>query len=104
MAKFCPKCGEELLESANFCKSCGARLNESAARAEVPERPAYEKSYDIHIIAGYVLGLLIPILGVIMSFYLMSRKDSKKAKRHGRYVLILSIVMLAFSFIGKFRY
>ena len=26
MSKFCPKCGEKLVDSARFCKNCGASL------------------------------------------------------------------------------
>lgn len=97
MTKFCPSCGEELVDNANFCKSCGANLNSSAPRADVPERPAVEKSYTIHIIAAYVLALLIPLLGAILGVYLMTRKDSESAAKHGKYALIISVVFMAIS-------
>ena len=28
MSKFCPSCGEELVDSAKFCKSCGKNLED----------------------------------------------------------------------------
>ena len=104
MTKFCPNCGEKLIDDANFCKSCGTRLNASAERTAPPQRPAYEKDYTIHIIIAYILALLIPLFGLVMGFYLLSRKDSEKAKKHGKYAIIVSIVMMALSFINVLRY
>ena len=103
MTKFCPACGEKLVDNANFCKSCGANLNSTAPRARTPEPPAAERSYTIHIIVAYLLALLFPLLGFALGFYLMTRKDSEDAKRHGRYALIVSLVMMALSFISVFR-
>ena len=103
MTKFCPACGEELVDNANFCKSCGANLNSNAPRAEVPERQVVEKSYTIHILAAYALALLIPLLGIILAIYLMTRNDSESAKRHGKYALIVSAVVMLFSFINVLR-
>lgn len=103
MTKFCPACGEKLVDNANFCRSCGANLNSDAPRARAPERPASEKSYSIHIIVGYVLALLVPLLGVVIGFYLMTRKDSDDAKRHGKYVLIAAVVIMALSSLSFFR-
>lgn len=100
MTKYCPNCGEQLIDDANFCKRCGATINPGTPRADVPEPPAYEKSYTIHIVIAYALALIIPLLGIIMSVYLMTRNDSEKAKRHGKYALILSVVMQALSVLS----
>ena len=80
MVKYCPACGEELVDNANFCKNCGANLNSSAPRAKVPERPVSEKSYTVHIIIAYILALLIPLFGLVMGAYLLTRNDSDDAK------------------------
>lgn len=103
MVKYCPSCGEALVDNANFCKSCGASLN-GASRANVPERPAVEKSYTIHIIVAYILALFIPLLGVILGVYLMTRKDSKSANKHGKYAIIVAVVIFFLSFISLLRY
>lgn len=104
MSKFCPNCGVELIDDAKFCKNCGASMNSGTPRATVPERPLYEKSYTLHIIIAYILALFIPLLGLVMSIYLMTRSDSEKAKKHGKYALILSVVMMAWSFISAISY
>lgn len=103
MTKFCPSCGEELVDNANFCKSCGANLNSNAPRADIPERPAVEKSYTIHIIVAYALALLIPLLGIIMGIYLMTRNDSESAKKHGKIAFIISVAFMAISFLSVIR-
>lgn len=99
MTKFCPSCGEELIDDAKFCKSCGASLYDGANRAAMPERPLIEKEYKIEIIIGYVCAVFIPILGLIVSIYLMTRKDSSNAKKHGKYVLIVAVAVWILSFI-----
>ena len=103
MVKYCPNCGEELVDDAKFCKSCGTELYSGAERASVPNPPAYEKSYTVHIIVAYALALLFPLLGLILGFYLLTRKDSESAKKHGKYALIVSVVMMVLSFLSVFR-
>ena len=102
MVKFCPHCGEELIDDAKFCKSCGTSLNGEAPRP-VAERPVYEKSYTVHIVIAYVLALLVPLLGIIMGVYLVTRKDSEKANRHGKYAIIAAVLIWAVSFLTMFR-
>lgn len=103
MVKYCPSCGEELVDNANFCKNCGANLNSSAPRAKVPERPVSEKSYAVHIIIAYILALLIPLFGLVMGAYLLTRNDSDDAKKHGKYAIIVSAAIMFLSFISVFR-
>lgn len=103
MTKFCPACGEKLVDNANFCKSCGANLNSSAPRAKTPERPAAERSYTLYIIVAYVLAILIPLVGLIFGAYLITRKDSGDARRHGTFALIISLAFMALSFVSVFR-
>lgn len=104
MTKYCPNCGEKLIDDAKFCKSCGASLNSSAPRATVPEPPAYERSYTVHIIVAYALALLIPLLGIVMGVYLMTRKDSEQARKHGKYALIVAFLLMAYSLFTVLRY
>ncbi|WP_405293959.1 zinc-ribbon domain-containing protein [Methanobrevibacter sp.] len=103
MSKFCPHCGEELVDSAKFCKSCGRNLEniqfskpDNASNFTVP---AVEKDHKYAIIIAYVLALLIPLFGVFAAVYLLTRNDSQKAKTHGKYALIVAVAVWIISFV-----
>ena len=99
MTKFCPACGEALIDDAKFCKSCGANISGGASAASVPEMPVVEKSYTALTVIGYILAFLIPILGVICGIYLLTRKDSEDANKHGKLMIIVAVVIWAISFL-----
>ena len=108
MTKYCPFCGEELVDEAKFCKNCGSNLEnvgqmDFAEKREEFPHPPDEKEYKITIIVGYVLALLIPLFGAIVAIYLLTRKDSSKAKKHGKYVLIVAAVLWVLSLISVFH-
>ena len=50
------------MDDAKFCKKCGATFKGNAQAAGVPETPVYEKSYTGHIIVGYILDIIFPLL------------------------------------------
>ena len=100
MSKFCPSCGEELVENAKFCKRCGMNLETMQENPHKKENvnqeysvPVVENDHKLAIYAGYALAILIPLFGVIVAIYLLTRKDSEKAKKHGKYILILAAVI-----------
>ena len=102
MSKICPECGEELLDNAKFCKNCGAQIDSGAAEANVQQTQTYappveEKNYTLAIVLGYICAILIPIIGVIIAIYLLTRKDSEKASLHGKIMLVVAIIVWAFS-------
>ena len=99
MTKFCPNCGEELIEDAKFCKNCGSRIDASANQAQMPERPLIEKTYTITIIIGYIAAVLVPIIGVIIGVYLLTRKDSSDSK-HGKYMIIVAVAVWILSILS----
>ena len=99
MTKYCKNCGEELIDEAKFCKKCGASIDDVAETNPVPVPQAEEKSYKIHLIFGVILDLLIPILGIIIAIYLLTRKNSEEASKYGKIVLALGIVVWAISFL-----
>lgn len=99
MTKFCPACGEELIDDANFCKRCGANISGGTTRPTAPERPMLEKSYTAITVIGYILAFLIPILGIICAIYLLTRKDSEDANKHGKYMIIVAVVIWVISFL-----
>ena len=92
MTKYCPTCGEELPDEANFCKSCGSSINGTPG-AQVPPRPLTEKSYTAAIVIGYVCAIFIPIIGLIVGIYLVTRKDSEDAAKHGKFVIVLAVLV-----------
>ena len=104
MVKFCPKCGEELIDSAKFCKSCGASIDTVVETpANSYEIPVVEKSHTLAIVIGYIGALLIPIVGVIAGVYLYTRKDSSKANKHAKFILIIAVAVWILSIISIFR-
>ena len=101
MSKFCPKCGEKLVDEAKFCKNCGASLEgipNPQQNTNNYQVPVVEKNHDLAIIVGYVLAILIPLFGIIAAVYLLTR-DSAKAKRHGKYVIIVAVIVWFISFM-----
>lgn len=115
MSKFCPNCGEELLDNAKFCKNCGANLetNEQAQSAtEEQTTTNVQQSYQVEkvendhklaVIIGYVMAILIPIIGIIIGIYLVTRKDSESASKHGKYIIIVGAVVWFLSFMLMMR-
>ena len=106
MSKFCPFCGEWLVDSAKFCKNCGKNIeiafpNQNAHEQEFTVS-IVEKDHKIAIIIGYVLAVLFPLFGVFVSVYLLTRNDSLNAKKHGKYVLIVAIAVWIISFLITF--
>lgn len=95
MSKFCPFCGEELVDSAKFCKNCGKNVeiaspNQSQKQYDVP---VVEKEHTAAIVIGYILAILIPLFGVFVSVYLLTRNDSERAKSMGN---MFSLLQLSF--------
>ena len=104
MSKFCPKCGEELVDTARFCKNCGQNL-ENIPNPEPTNTfnvPVVEESHTFAIVLGYILAILIPLLGLIVSIYLLTR-NSSKAKKHGKYILVITLIVWFLSFLSIFR-
>ena len=102
MSKFCPKCGEELVDSARFCKNCGASLEgipkpHQTATGEY-RVPVVEDDHKIAVIIGYVLAILLPLFGFIVGIYLLTR-NSQNARKHGKYVMIVAAVLWVISFL-----
>ena len=100
MSKFCPACGEELVDNAKFCKNCGKNLENGYTAQNVnPSQsfhgPVVENDHKAAVIVGYVLAILIPLFGFIVGIYLVTRNDdSQNAKKHGKYVIIVAAISL----------
>ena len=105
MSRYCPNCGEELIDEAKFCKSCGTDLdNPSKPRPTIDYRQDLgENDHKIAVIIGYILAILIPLLGIITAIYLLTRSDSENANKHGKYIIILAIIVWIISFLLPVR-
>jgi len=100
MTKFCPFCGEELVDDAKFCKNCGKDVSSYSApgTGNFTPAPAGEKSHTLAIVAGYILALLIPLGGIIIGIYLITR-DESQAKFHAKLIIALAVVVWFISFM-----
>ena len=108
MTKYCPACGEELIDAAKFCKNCGAEIDnpQKTTNTYQENRRQYielsDKNYTIAIVVGYVMAILIPLIGLIIGIYLLTR-DSSRAKKHGNFVLLVTVVVWVLSVISVFH-
>lgn len=108
---FCPSCGAEKKEGSKFCHNCGydfesvdsdanqnsntdVQLNQSAGSTA----QTAENSHTIAKVLGYICAILIPIIGVVFGGYLYTREE-EDAKKHGKYILILSVVIWVLSIL-----
>lgn len=107
MTRFCPNCGEEQIDSAKFCKNCGTNLDDGTksqfTQNQNFEVPTVEKSYTVALVLGYIFSIFIPIIGIIIGIYLHTRKDSSKANRHGKYIIIVGVIVWILSILSIFR-
>ena len=105
MSKFCPFCGEELVNEAKFCKNCGKDISsytnigngQSAGGSYTPQ--VSENSHTLALVLGILSAIFIPIIGLIFGIYLVTRKDNPNAKTYGIVVIALSVVVWFISFI-----
>ncbi|WP_295114476.1 DUF4870 domain-containing protein [uncultured Methanobrevibacter sp.] len=56
---------------------------------------------QIFAIVGYVLAILIPILGIILGLVLLFTKgdESEYLRKHSKYIIIVGVVMIVLSII-----
>lgn len=105
MTKFCPFCGERLVDEAKFCKNCGKnvekyqKVSDSQSDRQTYQPPAVEKSYTIATVIGFLCALLFPLFGIIIGIYLATRNDSTKAKRYGYIMIAVGAIVWILSFI-----
>lgn len=105
MSKYCPKCGEELVDEAKFCRNCGTSLEvipDPQQNYNNFQAPAVENDHTAAIVIGYILAILIPLFAIFMAIYLLTR-DSAKAKKHGKYMIVVALVIWFLSFLTVFH-
>ena len=107
MSKFGKNCGEELVDSAKFCKNCGINLETMEDNPYVKNVNQFkvesgENKHSFAVIIGYVCAVIMPLIGLIISIYLLTR-DSENAKKHGKYVLIVTLIVWVLSVLSIFH-
>ena len=121
MSNFCDKCGAEVKEGTKFCHKCGAEI--SAKQIPATDEPSGSGVFCPHcgqivplgqtvclncgqsletnkaaIIIGYILAIIIPLFGIIVAIYLLTRNNAK-SKKHGGIILALSIFVWIISYV-----
>lgn len=115
MNKFCPSCGNENIADADFCKICGKKLEDMTGKCPycaeeinphaikckhcgewLNKKSQPQKVYENHtfaIILGIIFTIFGGIIGLVISFYLVTRKD-ERAHNAGAVLLIVNIVWI----------
>lgn len=99
----CPYCAEEINPEAVKCKHCGEWLNTNVKQETKSE------DYSGAIAVGVIFTVFGGIIGLIISFYLVTRED-KKAHDVGAILLIVNIIwifiliMLYVSWVNSMNY
>ena len=94
--KKCLHCAEDIQDEAIKCKHCGANISEEYNNS----RYGVSKSdYAKYII----ITILIPLAGIIMGIYFMT-KDDPKTKKMGESILVWGILIPILSSIVWFMF
>ena len=124
---FCNNCGKEVKEGTKFCSGCGASLTDETPtqHSNISGTPCpkcgsiipfgnvactncgsllNQDKHTAAIVLGYIFSIFVPLLGIIIGIYLLTRQN-KDVHKHGIIMIILSIVMaviwwLAFSYMA----
>ncbi len=86
--KFCQKCGKELMDDAVICTGCGC----STAPTPVKTTASNTKPITMNFAkAALVLGILLPIVGLIMGIYGNVKADNPDVKAKCQQAIGVSI-------------
>lgn len=96
MVKFCPKCGTQLeSETSNFCPKCGNELNFNVKNQNGIGNYLNSNANEKHtaaIVIGYICSFLIPLIGIILGIYLLTR-DNNDVHKHGIIMIVISLII-----------
>jgi len=94
----CPFCGIETKPGDLYCSNCGKRISESEhslPRFSYAQLPISESLHTKTIVIGYILALLGGFWAIAIG-YTLNRMKKPDNKKHGKIILALAIIMLAF--------
>ena len=92
----CPFCGEEIMQAAVKCRHCGEFLNKGQVPPGSGQRPPPQSTQKNGlVILGYLLALLFPIGGFVVSIILLV----KSRVGHGLACMATSIFFAVFWFM-----
>lgn len=115
---YCNNCGKEVKDTARFCPACGASLDEDAPSPDnqndnVSGTPCPQcgsivpfgnvactncgsmlnpEKHTAAIVIGYICSIFIPIIGIIIGIYLLTRLN-RDVHKHGVIMIVLAIVL-----------
>ena len=78
----CPRCGETTTMGLNNWENCGASLENNT----------------VAVIVGYIVTLILPLIGIIPAIYLLTRNNGK-AKTQGILLIVMIILMFILNLI-----
>ena len=113
---FCPSCGAEKKEGSKFCHNCGYEFKTAGSEANQNTNdnvqfnqsagstvPQNQNSHTVPKILGYIFAILIPLIGLIFGIYLWFC-DETDAKKHGKIIIGIAVIIWALSFIFMSAY
>ena len=124
---YCNNCGKEVKDTARFCPACGASLDEDAPSPDnqndnVSGTPCPQcgsivpfgnvactncgsmlnpEKHTAAIVIGYICSIFIPIIGIIIGIYLLTRPN-RDVHKHGVIMIVLAIVLSIISIMMFF--
>ncbi len=92
----CPQCHHTIENlSYGFCTKCGYEFREQKDNITINYLEVIPQlEYERTIRAGYLLAVLIPIVGLCLGIYNFTRKDSPDARHAGKIQILISLVFL----------
>ncbi len=123
---FCRNCGKEVNEGSKFCPDCGTELNINGQTSNTHQNnvnsnftmqcprcgsivpygptcpkcgsPLNQEKHTAAIILGYIFSIFIPIIGVIIGIYLLTRQNNDVHK-HGIIMIVIAVLIFIISLI-----
>lgn len=89
----CPECKNPVSDQAKACPKCGHPIADppvSNPGTPPANAPAATKESVNLVQGGYVLAVIMPLIGLILGIVLLARRTDER--RHGAPVIILAIV------------
>ncbi len=87
---FCPNCGKELSDGDSFCPGCGRKAGPS--QNSNPNNQYNQTPKEPSTLVPFLLGMILGILGVLISILVFSGNDGPYTKNPTLHALVWSII------------